>query len=245
MGNKNDLMRRGDVMAVVEPWQYSNSLYAANAVRDICKQIAALPAATMGVKQLEWRESVRGGNLYVWLRAESAFGDYHVRFLASDPKCAAWGFGESDKPIYARSLSDAKAAAQADYEARRADYEASILAALEHAPAPTLENGLTASDYEATLTDQRRLVRELDIAMHGEKGAAKQASLCDLIEPARQMRAKIEAMPATTLGDALEKARKVCEADAEPERVGRYSDLRNAIGDLRAALAALPEKGGA
>lgn len=44
------------------------------------------------------------------------------------------------------------------------------------------------ADYEAALADKRRLTRELDVAMHGEAGAAQQASLCDLIEPARRLR---------------------------------------------------------
>ena len=38
------------------------------------------------------------------------------------------------------------------------------------------------------LEDKRRLARELDIALHGEEGAAKQASLCDLIVPAQRLR---------------------------------------------------------
>lgn len=53
-------------------------------------------------------------------------------------------------------------------------------------------SGLTIADYEEVLADKRRLTRELDIAMHGEDGAAVQASLCDLIEPAKKMRAEIE-----------------------------------------------------
>lgn len=42
---------------------------------------------------------------------------------------------------------------------------------------------------DEVLADKRRLTRALDVAMHGEEGAAKQASLCDLIEPARRLRA--------------------------------------------------------
>jgi hypothetical protein len=49
-------------------------------------------------------------------------------------------------------------------------------------------SALTAKDYEAVLADKRRLTRELDVAMHGEAGAAKQASLCDLIPMAKRMR---------------------------------------------------------
>lgn len=48
------------------------------------------------------------------------------------------------------------------------------------------------ADLNEVLADKRRLTRELDVAMHGEEGAAKQASLCDLIEPARRLRAEVE-----------------------------------------------------
>ena len=52
----------------------------------------------------------------------------------------------------------------------------------------------TLADYEEALADYRHLVRELDVAMHGEERAATQASLCDLIEPARMMREENERM---------------------------------------------------
>lgn len=51
-----------------------------------------------------------------------------------------------------------------------------------------MSEALTAEDYEAAMDDHRRLVRMLDVALHGEGNAAPQASLCDLIEPARQLR---------------------------------------------------------
>ena len=43
------------------------------------------------------------------------------------------------------------------------------------------------TDYEEVLADKRRLAREIDVAMHGEKGAAKQASLCDLVSAAKEL----------------------------------------------------------
>lgn len=42
-------------------------------------------------------------------------------------------------------------------------------------------------DYTEVLLDKRRLTRELDVALFGH-GAAKQASLCDLIGPAKEFR---------------------------------------------------------
>jgi hypothetical protein len=47
-------------------------------------------------------------------------------------------------------------------------------------------------DYERAMADHRKLVRELDVVLNGEGGAARQASLCDLIEPARAMKSALE-----------------------------------------------------
>src|SRR5687768_16174004 len=54
------------------------------------------------------------------------------------------------------------------------------------ARAETAERRVT--DLEEVLADKRRLAREINIALHGEDGAAKQASLVDLVHPARQLR---------------------------------------------------------
>ena len=43
------------------------------------------------------------------------------------------------------------------------------------------------ADYEAVLADKRRLAREMDVAMHGEAGAAKQPALCDVLSSVRNM----------------------------------------------------------
>lgn len=45
---------------------------------------------------------------------------------------------------------------------------------------------LTIADYEEVLADHRRLVRELDVALNGEEGAAKQASLGDIVRQVRR-----------------------------------------------------------
>jgi hypothetical protein len=47
------------------------------------------------------------------------------------------------------------------------------------------------ASYEEALKDTRRLAREIDVALHGEDGAAKQASLCDLVHPAAKLRAAL------------------------------------------------------
>jgi hypothetical protein len=70
-----------------------------------------------------------------------------------------------------------------------------VIAFLSALPTPSIKSDnsdeLTIADYEEVLADKRRLTRELDIAMHGEDGAAKQASLCDLIPLAKNMRAEL------------------------------------------------------
>lgn len=40
---------------------------------------------------------------------------------------------------------------------------------------------MISADYEEALADHRALVRRLDVALNGHDGAAKQASLCDLV----------------------------------------------------------------
>jgi hypothetical protein len=45
------------------------------------------------------------------------------------------------------------------------------------------------ADHEEVHADKRRLVREIDVIMHGD-GAAKQASLCDLVVPIQKLTAE-------------------------------------------------------
>ena len=116
----HDLIRRGDALALLPP----ASAYRA--------AIAALPAVKPAVKPLEWEvtdwsagDGVQGENDCEW---EARVSDW--RYMVE------WrGRGEfrvtmpDDTDASAQSLEAAKAAAQADYEAR-------ILAALDVQPAP-------------------------------------------------------------------------------------------------------------
>lgn len=49
-------------------------------------------------------------------------------------------------------------------------------------------------DLTEVLEDKRRLTRELDVAISGPDGAAKQASLCDLIAPAKALREQVQGL---------------------------------------------------
>lgn len=52
------------------------------------------------------------------------------------------------------------------------------------------------SGYREWGADVKRLTRQIDVEMHGEEGAAKQASLCDLVGPARELRERATAAEA-------------------------------------------------
>ncbi len=49
-----------------------------------------------------------------------------------------------------------------------------------------MSDELTVADYEEAFRDHRRLVREIDVIMNGDK-AAKQASLCDLVGQIKEL----------------------------------------------------------
>ena len=49
----------------------------------------------------------------------------------------------------------------------------------------------TIDDYEEVLAGHRRLVRELDVILNGD-GAAKQASLCDIVGQCAAIRRHLE-----------------------------------------------------
>jgi hypothetical protein len=53
--------------------------------------------------------------------------------------------------------------------------------------ASALSETVTTADYEEVLADHRRLVREIDVILNGEEGAARQASLCDLIPQIKEL----------------------------------------------------------
>lgn len=58
------------------------------------------------------------------------------------------------------------------------------------------------SDYEAVLADHKRLVRELDVLLNGEAGAAQQASLVDLVAQFRRQGIRA-ALPSQSAGEPV------------------------------------------
>lgn len=71
-------------------------------------------------------------------------------------------------------------------------------------PSPAQAEQPTADDYEEVLADHRRLVREMDVLLNGEDGAAQQASLCDLVAQVRTLRLVHDNnVPTDNLGQSL------------------------------------------
>lgn len=56
-----------------------------------------------------------------------------------------------------------------------------LVAACESRDAEIKRLNELVADHEEVHRDHRRLVRELDVLLNGEAGAAKQASLCDIV----------------------------------------------------------------
>ena len=89
------------------------------------------------------------------------------------------------------------------------------------------------ADYEEVLADKRRLTRELDVAMHGEAEAAEQASLCDLIEPAKRLRrSNVELVWALEM--ALAWAPYIYDRDGY---LNREIDIKRQVELVKAAIA--------
>lgn len=135
MNNEHDMIRRGDAKRVVND--------AFNGMPNkISDAIAALPAVTVGVKPLVWKHATDCRYLD-WVNtresvAETPLGTYRATLLTSKrvSEKVRGKYRLSYSGGFMRSVVDydtaeaAKAAAQADYEAR-------ILAALEPKSAPT------------------------------------------------------------------------------------------------------------
>lgn len=67
---------------------------------------------------------------------------------------------------------------------------------------------------DEVLADHRRLVRELDVLLNGEDGAAQQASLCDIVGQLRYMKARATLVgpdgPVMELGEGVLCDFKLC-----------------------------------
>jgi hypothetical protein len=87
-------------------------------------------------------------------------------------------------------------------------------------------------DYRQAYESVRENVRKIDVAMHGEDGAAQQASACDLIAPAKALRQRAE-----RLQGALEAAASVATSSLQHAKLPHSGPLGHIDDIVRAALA--------
>lgn len=88
--------------------------------------------------------------------------------------------------------------------------------------APSREEALRAASAEAQ-DSVDRLVREIDVILHGEEGAAPQASLCDLVGPIRALQARYDKLSSLVFNEVLPALK------ATGVNVSLVDDLRSAI----------------
>lgn len=83
------------------------------------------------------------------------------------------------------------------------------------------------ADYKEANDDKLRLVREIDVAMHGTTSAAPQASLCDLVPLAARLRlrAEVAEAQAAAMREALGSIRQY-GGDTLSGRVGGPDDRK-------------------
>lgn len=96
----------------------------------------------------------------------------------------------------------------------------------------------SAADYEAVLEDHRRLARELDILLNGERGAAAQASLCDIVAQMKSW------TPPSALTYAQRLATYAASLYGPPEGWRPMNDLMSALDQISNALSGLETPGG-
>ena len=141
MTDDNDLIRRADALALLGRKLSEDHPELADELRD---RIAALPAVTVGVRKLVWKQEADNA----WVAAHYAIHQYWPHnngiFAVSGYLGGLGAMALGKHP----TLDAAKAAAQADYEAR-------ILAALEPVAAPD-----PAAIREAALKEAEKALRD-------------------------------------------------------------------------------------
>lgn len=150
-----DLIRRGDALdAVHEADSLEMAQFGGNVIAD---RIAALPAVTPAVKvnPLVWCDLHKNGTVYATREDACLFG-YAASIRLTDKGC--WAYGSTEY----RDVEAAKAAAQADYEAR-------ILSALDVTPAPTLAEVLELPEVKALVDAAKPYVSPMQNADYGRQ----------------------------------------------------------------------------
>lgn len=114
-------------------------------------------------------------------------------------------------------------------------------------PPGSLDETVSGADYEAVLADHRRLVRELDVLLNGEAGAAMQASLCDIVGQVRNERLHLYQGPLPDATLALEETRALVVHMAKtfyPEvtQFRPFDELRSLVSQIDNMVCGLQRK---
>lgn len=96
-------------------------------------------------------------------------------------------------------------------------------------------------DYKEVLEDKRRLARELDVIINGEDGAAKQASLCDLLSQVKTLVSERDAALKGYRGmrEQIDITKRICENIAKHEPTNALA--QSIASDHDALLTSFPE----
>lgn len=86
-------------------------------------------------------------------------------------------------------------------------------------------------EYEPVLEDHKRLVREMDVALNGIEGAAKQASLCDIVSQVKSMKRESS--------DLIKRVDALAYDCRKGEPISR-DEIRTLCDDIKKALNAKP-----
>jgi hypothetical protein len=114
-----------------------------------------------------WKDSTRVGDVvFVWnTERPEPYTPGQFPRIASP----GWSAGTEQYDFTPATADEARAAVEEIFAIRADEGE------MPSAPSAS------SSDYEEVLAEHRRLVRELDVALNGQAGAAKQPSLCDIV----------------------------------------------------------------
>jgi hypothetical protein len=160
-GGDGGLVCKRAVVDLLADWQLCAPISGVRVNDEVIADVMALPAAPMGdaasvgvkVKPLVWRDGEVAGRYY---NAATILGDaYLLRVTELDSP--RWCFGHMGQWYNADSVEDAKAAAQANYEAR-------ILSALTPSPASTLGDALELPEIKALVEAATNLRKNIDQA---------------------------------------------------------------------------------
>lgn len=121
-----------------------------------------------------------------------------LREAASKATPGPWGPWSCNYPFYVDVEKPSQSLSKHDNERPTYWNIPDAMHVLEFNPAVAIQLLNRIDDLEEVLESHRKLVREIDVIISGEDGAAKQASLCDLVGPIKDL---VSELKITKLGE--------------------------------------------